>query len=182
VLIMIGAAVAAVRFVPEKSFERLSTTRTEISQGDMTGRLVVWQGGLATVPARPFHGYGPAGWYRAIGFRIGNVAPHSTWLAILVEEGIIGLTLYLGLFAVVFSRLLRLPTFERRVSLTLLATLAIAITPLGWDIYKAPWLALTLLTVWSDVLAPARSRTTAAQPAPGALRRPVRGPVSVTAR
>ena len=148
----------------------------------MTGRLVVWKGGLATVPARPFQGYGPAGWYRVIGYRIGTVAPHSTWLAILVEEGIIGLTLYLGLFVVVFSRLLVLPTFERRVSLTLLGTLMIAITPLGWDVYKAPWLALTLLTVWSDVLAPGRLRMTPTPPAPPALRQPVRSPVPVTVR
>jgi O-antigen ligase len=184
VVIIIGAAVAAVQFVPANLFERLSTTGSEISGGTMNNRLRVWEGGLATVPERPLHGDGPAGWYPAVGFRLGNVAPHSTWLAILVEEGLIGLLLYLAILAVLLRRLLVQPTFERRVGLILLATLAVAITPLGWDMNKASWLVLALLAAFTQLavmpahgFADPKARSLRYQPAstrPGRRVHPVR--------
>jgi O-antigen ligase len=78
-------------------------------------------------------------------------SPHNTYLAILVEEGIIGLLLYLGLFLALFTRLRTLPSFERRIGLTLLATLAVAILPLGWDVYKASWVLLGLIASWAAI-------------------------------
>jgi hypothetical protein len=44
------------------------------------------------------------------------------------------------------------PTFDRRVGLVLLATLIMAITPLGWHLYKPAWLVLTLLAAMVDVV------------------------------
>jgi O-antigen ligase len=152
VAIALGAAVVAVQMVPQKSFERLATTGSEISEGTLNSRLRIWKEGIALIPAHPLQGVGPAGWYPAVGMRIGNVAPHNTYLAIVVEEGLVGLFLYLLLFAVLLKRLLALPTFERRVGLGQLATLMIAILPLGWHQNKASWLVLALLAAWSTVL------------------------------
>jgi O-antigen ligase len=162
-VIMVLAGAAAVRFVPAKSFLRLSTTASEISEGTMTGRLAIWRSGIRAVPARPLHGYGPAGWYPSGAGRVGTRtrAPHSTYLSILVEEGMIGLLLYLSMFVVVLTRLRTLPTFERRVGLTLLATLAVALTRL----------VLSLLAGWPDVLAPARPATASARSVRPPLRR-----------
>jgi O-antigen ligase len=174
IVIVLGAGVAAVQLVPEKSFERLATTRSEISEGTLNTRLRIWQEGLELIPAHPLEGVGPGGWYPAVGMRIGNVAPHNTYLAIVVEEGLIGLFLYLGLFALVLKRLLALPTFERRVGLAQLATLMIAILPLGWHQNKASWLVLALLAAWASVLAPARQPAPTVRPEPSVLRRPVR--------
>lgn len=182
VVIMIGAAGAAVSLVPENSFERLSTTSSEISEGTMNNRLRIWKGGLATVPDRPLHGHGPAGWYPAVGLRIGNVAPHSTWLAVLVEEGLIGLFIYVSMFVLLARRLFRLATFDRRVGLTLLATLMMAITPLGWQQNKASWLVLALLAAWAHVLIPSLEPARFDHPMRAYPRRPGRAapPVSVT--
>jgi O-antigen ligase len=176
-VIMLLAGAAAVRFVPAKSFHRLSTTTSEISEGTMTGRLSIWKSGLRAVPKRPLQGYGPAGWYLVAGdIGIKHRGPHNTYLSILVEEGMIGLLLYLAMFAVLLIRLRALPAFERRVGLTLLATLAIAITPLGWDTNKASWLVLALLAGWSGALASARWATTPIRPVRTALRRPGAAP------
>jgi hypothetical protein len=114
-----------------------------------------------------------AGWFPAVGLRIGNVAPHNTLIAIAVEEGLVGLFLYLAMIVAVLARLLPLPTFERRVGLTLLATLGVAITPLGWHQHKAAWLVLSLLAAW-PVLSARRSALAPPWTAPGVLRRPVR--------
>jgi O-antigen ligase len=151
-VIMLGAGAAAVRFVPTKSFERLSTTQSEITQGTMDNRLQIWKDGLAAVPQRFFQGYGPAGWRAALSRRLGIKGAHNTYLSILVEEGAIGLLLFLTIYALVLRRLLVLPTFERRVGLTLLATLATAMIPLDWDTRKAAWLVVGLLVAYSDLL------------------------------
>jgi O-antigen ligase len=173
IVMMLLAGAAAAWFVPAKSFERLSTTTTEITEGGMTGRMSIWQSGLRAVPARPLHGYGPAGWFPVAGKVFGRIrGPHSTYLSILVEEGLIGLFLFLSLFAVVLKRLRTLPTFERRIGLTLLATLAIANTPLGWDVSNVSWLVLALLAAWSVVLA----RPPAAPAYPQAVRPTLRRP------
>jgi O-antigen ligase len=151
VVIVLVAAVASVSLVPEKSFERLSTTGSELSEGTLNNRLWIWKAGIAVSLDRPLQGYGPAGWWPAVDYRIGNHAPHNGFLAVLVEEGLIGLFLYLTLFAVLLPRLLALPTFERRISLTLLATLIMALTPLGWNQHKASWLVLAFLAAFSEV-------------------------------
>jgi O-antigen ligase len=177
VVIMLGAGVAAMLFVPAASFERLSTTRTEISQGTMNSRLEIWRRGLLAVPGRPLHGYGPAGWRPAVSHRFGVKGAHNTFLAILVEEGFIGLLLYLGIFALVLKGILALPTFPRRVGLTLLATLVTALTPLDWDTRKPAWVLLALLVAFSEV--PPHGRRAGSPPAtaPGygpTSRQPVR--------
>jgi O-antigen ligase len=173
VVILIGAGVTAVAFVPSFVFQRLSTTGSEIAEGTVSGRLAVWQSGLRVVPARPLHGYGPAGWFPAAGEVWGRVrGSHSTYLSILVEEGMIGLLLFLSMFVALLTRMRALPTFERRVGLTLLATLAIVITPLGWDTSKALWLILALLAGWSDVFRGARPVTSTSPPVRAVRRRP----------
>jgi O-antigen ligase len=153
VVSMLVAGVLAIRFVPAELFKRLSTTSSEISEGTMNGRLEIWKAGIEAVPARPLQGYGPAGWQMAISHRLGLPGPHNTFLSILVDEGLIGLFLYLTIYVLLLRRLLRLPNvFERRVSLTILATLVIAITPLGWDTVKAAWLTLGFLMACSELL------------------------------
>jgi O-antigen ligase len=182
VVIMLGAGVAAVRFVPEKSFERLSTTASEITEGTLNNRLEIWKAGIAAVPERPIHGFGPGGFQPAVAPRLGRgEAPHNTFLSVLVEEGMIGLALYLTLLLVVLNRVRRLPTFERRVALTLLGTLLTVMMPLGWDTHKESWLVLALLAAWSEVMAPSRLAAASARTIPGVLRRPPRAvtPVSV---
>ncbi len=175
IVMMILAFVAAAWLVPTTSFERLSTTTTEISEGSLTGRVAIWESGLRAVPGAPLQGYGPGGWFVVAGSVYGRIrSPHNTYLSILVEEGMIGLVLFLSMFVVTFVRMRTIPTFERRIGLVLLATLALAITPLGWDTTKALWLVLALLVGWADVLGgstpaasrPSRGRTVLRRPPP----------------
>lgn len=172
VVILLGAGAIAVAFVPSLVFQRLSTTGSEISEGTLSGRLAVWESGLRVVPGRPLQGYGPGGWFVAAGSVFGRIrAPHSTWLSILVEEGIIGVLLFISIFLAMLPRLRVLPTFERRIGLTLLATLIIVITPLGWDTTKALWIILALLAGWSETFRGTRP-TTPLRPIHAVLRQP----------
>jgi O-antigen ligase len=167
VVMMIAAGGLAMKFVPEEIFQRLSTTTSEITEGSMNDRLQIWKAGIALVPARPLQGYGPAGWQMVLTHQQGIKGPHNTYLAILVDEGLIGLALFLALFAILLNRLLLLPNvFERRVGLTILMTFSIAILPLAWDTKKAAWLILGLLMAYAEVLQPPY-QAPQFQPAPG---------------
>ena len=153
IVFMAGAGVAALTVVPASTFERLSTTTSEISEGTWNSRLEIWKTGFSVVPERPLHGFGPAGWRTAVTARYGVKGAHNTFLAILVDEGLIGLLLYLSMFVVVAKGILTLPSFHRRVGLILLATLIVAITPLDWDTKKPAWVMLGLLVAYSEALA-----------------------------
>jgi O-antigen ligase len=171
VVLMFGAGLLAVRFVPQEIFQRLSTTTSEITEGTMNERLEVWKAGIAAVPERPLQGYGPAGWQMALSHRLGIKGPHNTYLAILVDEGLIGLSLFLALFVILLNRLLQLPNvFERRIGLTILMTFSIAILPLAWDTKKVAWLILGLLMGYAEVL---RSPYPIPQPQPALGVRPI---------
>jgi O-antigen ligase len=183
-IIVILSGAAAVWLVPDKSFQRLSTTTAELSEGTLTGRITIWQTGLRAVPRRPLFGFGPAGWYPVAGRVARRLrGPHNTYLSILVEEGMIGLLLFLGILAVVMARLRAIPTtLERRVGLTLLLTVMIAIAPLGWDVAKGLWLVLALLAGFSDVFAGVRTHPAVFRPGPALRRQPRSVPTPANVR
>jgi hypothetical protein len=93
----------------------------------------------------------------------------------------IGLIVFLSMFVVLLTRLRALPTFERRVGITLLATLAVAIMPLGWEPHKALWLVLALLAAWSDVFRGARTVTSPSRSVRSVPRQP-RAPLPAAIR
>ncbi len=144
-LALSGALAAA--YIPEKIVERLATTSTEVEDLSLGGRFKLWQAGLKALTERPITGYGAGFWRGAVAPWLGpnpQVA-HNSFLSVAVETGIVGLLLYLGMFFAVFLALMRLPSFERRFGLVLLATLVVAMLPLSWDDQKSVWFVLALL-------------------------------------
>ena len=133
--------------VQHKIVERLSTKGAEVEDARFGNRFTIRVEGVHAFEKRPMTGYGSGGFVRAVTPELGsraNVA-HNTYLSVLVEHGIVGWSLYLTMFVVVFRSLLRLPRLERRFALTLLATLSFAILSLTWDDRKPLWLILATL-------------------------------------
>ena len=89
---------------------------------------------------KPILGYGTSGFNWAV-----KGQSHNSYLAILIEQGVVGFILYFGMFVAVFMNVLRLPPLERRFALILMGTLAIAMLPLGWDDRKPVWIILAVL-------------------------------------
>jgi O-antigen ligase len=109
--------------------------------------LKLWVAGVHAFQRRPVVGYGTGGFVRAITPELGlrsNVA-HNTYLSVLVEQGIVGLTLYLMMFVAVFRSVRRLPKLERRFALVLMATVGLAISSLTWEHRKPVWFLLAVL-------------------------------------
>jgi len=154
-VVTLGTAGAlAIAYVPSTIYERFATTTSEVEAGDLHGRVEIWMAGVRAFSQRPLVGYGAGGFKGAAaqwGFR--RVA-HNSYLAVLVEQGIIGFALYALMVLAVVREAFRLPRLERRFALVLLATMAIAMLPLSWEDRKAIWISLALLLGLARASAP----------------------------
>ncbi len=147
VVMLAGAFGLAAVYVPDTIVERLGSTSQEVTDARFGGRFRLWKAGFHAFERRPLVGYGTSGFIRAVSPELGSLSKvaHNTYLSVLVEQGILGLSFYLMMFVAVCRAILTLPKPERRFALTLLATLAIAIFPLTWEQRKPLWFILAAL-------------------------------------
>jgi exopolysaccharide production protein ExoQ len=148
ILLVVASGAIAVAYIPATSWQRFGTTRSEVEGGTLNDRLVIWKAAMKAFTKRPFVGYGTNGFNWAV-----HSQPHNSYLAVLVEEGIVGFALYGLMFLAVLIKILRLPPMERRFGLILFATLGIAMLPLGWENRKPVWFILAALLGFSQAVA-----------------------------
>jgi O-antigen ligase len=145
ILLLVVSGVIAVSFIPKTSWDRFGTTKSEVEGGTLNDRLFIWKAALRAFSHQPIMGYGTTGFNWTV-----HSQSHNSYLSVLIENGIVGLALFLAMFFTVFVKLLNLPPLERRFSLVLLATLGIAILPLGWEARKPVWFILGMLAALSQ--------------------------------
>jgi len=108
-------------FVPHYVWERLVTIPSEVTQGTLGFRRNIWEAGFALVYAQPIVGAGAGTFTWVIAQVIGTETDaHNTFLAILADNGIIGLVLFCFIGISAFFLVLRMRPLERKVWLTLL--------------------------------------------------------------
>jgi O-antigen ligase len=181
---------AAVAYVPQTLVERLATTKTEVEEGRLGGRLKIWTAGLKAFAQKPVVGYGPSAFKRAIDPWLlqRNQVAHNSFLSVLVEQGMVGLTLYLIMFVAAARAALLLPPLERRFALVLLAALVASMMPLTSEDSKRVWVILAAIVGLSQtyLVRPAvpwqlRRAPTAPMPRPVSAAR-ARGPLRARTR
>jgi O-antigen ligase len=150
-----------VAYIPDRVMERLSTTGSSVESLSLGGRFTLWKAGAHAFAGRPLMGYGVGGFKRAITPELGSLAlvAHNSFLSVLVEEGLVGLWLYMTMLLSVFFSVLRFPRLERRFGLVLLATLGTAMLPLTWEDQKAAWFIMAALIGMSSLQVSGPSRT-----------------------
>lgn len=147
-IVILGLSGAlAVAYVPETLWQRFASTGTEVEDLHFGGRFKLWVAGVHAFTQRPLMGYGTSGFIKAITPELGRLSQvaHNSFLSVLVENGTVGLLLYLVMFAAVFLAILNLPPFQRRFALVLFATLLVAMLPLTWEDHKIVWFTLAAL-------------------------------------
>jgi O-antigen ligase len=146
-VLAVGSLVLGTRFVPEASLERVASTRADIASGHFGGRGVIWESGLRVAREHPLAGVGAGAFGAAVAATLGGYprAAHDVFLSILVEEGIVGLCLFLAMTAAALSRLRHLSALQRRFSIVLLAALAVGSLSLSWSARKPFWFVLALV-------------------------------------
>lgn len=142
--------------VPESSWERLSTVPSELEHGTLTGRTVIWKAGWQIFREHPFLGIGSNA-FRLVVSRVleepirlddpDSPAPpaHNTFLSVLVEQGIIGFSIFCALLAVLGSSLTAMPAFPQKLWIVVMAVWAVGVSSLTWEMRKPTWFFFGLL-------------------------------------
>lgn len=145
-LACIGAAVCSIVFIPAETWSRLLTVSTELTQGTLTHRTLIWSAGLQAFRDHPFLGVG-SGAYAATVLSIVNVpyVAHNTFLSVLVELGVVGALIMLALLASLYYTALRMRGLERSLWITTLSTWSVGVMALTWEYRKPTWIMFGLL-------------------------------------
>ena len=150
VVVILGVALYALFPIvqPLPSFQRLGTTPTEVTEGDLNGRIAQWRQGFRAFQNEPVIGVG-ANMYRSVN-TLDKVA-HNSYLSVLVELGLIGLVLFGAVVATVVWHVQLLPRWDRRFWYTVLFVWAIGASTLTWEHRKTTWLVMSLAVAASAV-------------------------------
>ena len=145
-VLAVASVALAITFVPAASLERLQTLRADIEAGYFGGRIYIWQAGWEVAKQHALLGVGAGNFGLAIAPTLHReMASHQAFLEILVEQGVVGLILFLAMVTAVVKPLRHLPDIHRRLSLVLLATLAVGSLTLHLGYRKPVWFVLGLV-------------------------------------
>lgn len=148
-VLAVGSLAIALSLVPETSLERIQTLGSDIRGrgGTFGGRIQIWLAGLEVAREHPLVGVGAGAFQVAVAPKLPQAMyAHQTFLEILVEQGIVGFLLLLGMVAAAVKPLRQpLPLFQRRLWIVLLATLGIGSLTLHLGHRKQVWFVLGLL-------------------------------------
>jgi O-antigen ligase len=142
------AVLALLPLVPEASLQRLGSTGTEMSGGDLNGRLQLWSEGLESFAEHPVLGIG-SNMYRSVNTE-GKVA-HNSFISVLIELGSVGFLVFAIVLALAASACWRHPAWERGLWVSLLATWAVSAMTLTWEYRKPTWLVFGLVVASAAV-------------------------------
>lgn len=155
VLVAGGVFLSTQSLVPERTFERLSTTGAAVTGGDFGGRLGTWRLAYATFADHPLTGIG-SGAFRTDGT---DKAAHNVALRFLVEVGLVGFMLFAAIVIVALldARRQRRALVGLWISLLLMWGIGAAVH--NFEDRKQTWLVFSLVTVGAGLSVPgARSR------------------------
>lgn len=142
-LLLVAAGFYIVTHVQDlRSFERLGTTASELTEGDLNNRTNNWREGFEAFVEHPLLGIG-SNMYPTIN-RWGKAA-HNSFIAVLVELGLIGIFLFGIIVSIVLAEAWRQPKWQSRFWLTVVAVWVLGSSTLTWTHRKSTWLFLSLL-------------------------------------
>jgi O-antigen ligase len=132
-----------------ESFQRLGTTGTELTSGDLNNRTNNWSEGFASFLEHPLLGVG-SNMYRSINSLAktaeGKVS-HNSYLSVLVELGLIGFVIFAIILGIAFTQAWHQPKWQSWFWLTVLTVWSLGAFTLTWEARKSTWLFLSFVVV-----------------------------------
>lgn len=142
-LLVIGATGLAV--LPANVTNRLFQIGSELSAGDLNGRVEIWRAGIEALPTAFFTGIGSGAYLKISGAVLAiPMSAHSTYLSVLVETGVIGFCLLFGCLSIIVLRTIVAGAMDRAFLLSLILPLSIGALATQWDYRKPLWLAIAI--------------------------------------
>jgi O-antigen ligase len=129
-----------------------------LQTGDVGSRGAIWKAGMKVFVRHELVGVGAGGFSSAVEQELGRpFAAHNAFIAVAVEQGLIGLMLFVALFVTALRPRDRFAKTDGRFRFVLFATLIIGLMPLNWDYAKPMWFVLTMLAAQTGLRQPADS-------------------------
>jgi O-antigen ligase len=141
IVFLISTAVL-IPYVPQSVISRLGTIGSSIGEGDLGGRLNLWEAGIEVLAEHPVLGIGSGGAISSIGSAV-----HNTFISIAVETGLIGLLFFCFILGNVLYQVLHLPYGSSGLWLAILTIWLIGVLSLSWEFRKLTWLILSFVII-----------------------------------
>lgn len=165
-----GSLVLAAMFVPETTLERLQSTSADIESGYFGNRARIWRAGLDAAREHPLVGVGAGTFGAAVEPSLNfQWSSHNVFLGILVEDGVVGLFLFLAMIGAAFAAVRRSPTLPRWFGIALLLALGVGSLSLEWGYRKQFWFVLGIIAA-EGTLRPRSRRSSARESTAGSAR------------
>jgi O-antigen ligase len=163
-LLAAGIAVAAIVgmavVVPAESWQRIRSTGDEIAgRGTLTGRVEIWSAAWEAFAERPLLGAGAGAFPAATASMLSNrraLSAHNILVAVIVEEGLVGLSLCVLLLGGCALTIARLPAPPRAVWAPLMLAWLVGGMSVSWEYRKPTWVLFGLLGAQGAAYAEAR--------------------------
>jgi O-antigen ligase len=140
-----------------ESFQRLGTTASELTEGDLNNRTNNWSEGLESFVEHPIIGVG-TNMYRSVN-SLGKVG-HNSFISVLVELGLVGFLLFAIILAIVVTQAWSHPSkWDKSFWLTVFAVWTIGSSTLTWEHRKTTWLFLSFIIASAMLTRPRELRT-----------------------
>ena len=141
-----GSLVLAGSVAPQATLERIRSGRADAAAGNFGGRGIIWKSGLQVAQEHSLLGVGAGAFMTAIEPTRGRrESSHQTFLSILVEDGVVGLSLFLLMLGAALQPTQYLPLLQRRFSTVMVAALVVGSLSAALDYRKQLWFMLGLL-------------------------------------
>jgi len=135
-------------FAPKASVDRVLSAGSSIKSGDLNYRTVIWKTSIEEWKNSPIIGAGLGGLYSQLSRKHVNYGwAHNTFIHLLTENGIIGLTLYIMMIISILYFILRAPFEEKIFLLSLLLVMLVSQIALHTHIQKATWFSYSMLFI-----------------------------------
>lgn len=134
------AAVIAmgVWFVPSQTIQRILTVT---NSGDFGSRLPIWDTALRTFGDHPVLGIGAGAFLHAGG---ANYVAHNTYLSVLVEHGLPGFVVFIGIVLGLVAGIWHMRGQERSIWITLLVCWCVGVSTLTWEQSRWTWVLFAM--------------------------------------
>jgi O-antigen ligase len=142
VALAIAAVGVATAVVPDAAWQRLSTTSTEASRGNLNGRTKVWAAGVRAIEENPLVGVGSGAFERAASV---NYTAHNSFISIFAELGLIGFLIFASLIVLCLCALWQMDPAASRLWWPMMLCLLTASCVGTWEARRPTWLVLGLL-------------------------------------
>lgn len=148
VFVFVFTLISAVSIAPDESIERILSSSQSISSGTLNNRTVIWGASLEQWKKTPLIGHGIGSLaYVLSTIHVEYSAAHNTYIHLLTENGIIGLSLYLMMIITIIYYALRTNLSDMAFIFSLLFTILVSQITQHTHISKETWFAFTVLAL-----------------------------------